>query len=510
MLGHGAMGTVFRARDPKIDRIVAVKTITRLGVSPDEEEYRQRFFREAHAAGKLSHPGVVTIYDAGEEESTWTPYIVMEYIQGRTLESLISEWSGTPPIQSALDLLKQVAEALDYAHSQGVVHRDIKPANIIVTSQGRAKITDFGIAKLALTQLTLLGESPGTPSYMSPEQVVGNPVDGRSDLFSVGIILYWILVGEKPFTGENATAVTFKIAYKDPVLPSRLNPSLDTRFDYVVGRALVKDPTQRYQSGKELADDLEDLCHGRTPRSQDSPSTEVGIEDTERTVLREPPGSIPVHGTPETRLSPGRTGRFAAVGAQPSRRAFVVLGLVARQLVAVSRSWKVLGGLATASMFIVLFVFFTPRNPAPVRTVKPTGPNKTGMPAGPTKTAKPAGPTQPLKLVEPVEGTQLNIRCAHRFRTAVLMVWVDEALAYEGRIAGAVKKRWVFVKKAQGNFSNSLVITPGKHVIRVQVVSGQAGYNQTGETEGEWTSGGTRTLQISFGPPGDDLNLELK
>ena len=165
-LGRGAMGTVYRARDPKIDRIVAIKTITILGTdSGEEERYRQRFFREAQAAGKLSHPGIVTIHDVGEEESTQTPYIVMGCIAGLMLETLLSgSAQHRHPIETTLDLVKQIAEALDYAHSQGIVYRDVKPANIIITPEGRAKITDFGIAKLVLTQFTLPSESLGTLS----------------------------------------------------------------------------------------------------------------------------------------------------------------------------------------------------------------------------------------------------------------------------------------------------------------------------------------------------------
>jgi eukaryotic-like serine/threonine-protein kinase len=174
VLGRGAMGTVYRAHDPKIDRVVAIKTITIQGVAADEQdEYRQRFFREARAAGKLSHSGVVTVYDVGEQDVTQAPYIVMEYIEGTTLDSLISS-SAEKSIPVTLDLVKQVAQALDYAHSQGIVHRDIKPANIIVTPDGRAKITDFGIAKLAVTQLTMPGEALGTPLCLQSKSLASS------------------------------------------------------------------------------------------------------------------------------------------------------------------------------------------------------------------------------------------------------------------------------------------------------------------------------------------------
>jgi predicted Ser/Thr protein kinase len=485
VLGRGAMGTVFRARDPKIDRIVAIKTITPLGVSPDkEDEYRQRFFREAHAAGKLSHPGLVTIYDVGEDESTRKPYIVMEYIAGRTLESLISDSKGKD-ISSTLDLLNQVAQALDYAHSQGIVHRDIKPANIIVTPQGRTKITDFGIAKVTATQLTLPGESPGTPSYMSTEQVTGGVVDGRSDLFSLGIILYSILVGAKPFTGENATVVTFKIAYKDPDPPSQLNPMLDPRFDYVIERALAKDPASRYQNGKELADDLEDLGQGRTPRSQGSTKAQA---DTERTVVQIPAELFSTRQRTETRSPAGWVGKAAASAIQLTRKAQVILGR-ATWLDATRLIRRVaLPILASVTIILVLLAF---------RSIEPARSSKLGK-------AK-----KPVELAEPARTAKLDIRCRHSFRVADLFVWVDNELICKERLAGTVKKRLVFIKKTQGSFSDTLPIAPGRHVIRVQVVSGLAGYNQTKEVEAEWAPEGKKTLEIGFTESGNSLYLTL-
>ena len=281
VLGRGAMGTVYRAHDPKIDRVVAIKTISIQGVTAgEEEEYRQRFFREARAAGKLSHPGVVTIYDVGEQDGTQVPYIVMEYIEGITLDSLINT-SAERSIPRTLDLIKQIAETLDYAHSQGIVHRDIKPANILITPDGRAKITDFGIAKLAVNLLTMPGEALGTPSYMSPEQIAGGSLDGRSDLFSLGIILYSMLAGQKPFPGENATSVMFNITYKEPLPLTELNPELDPYFNHVIARALAKSSADRYQTARGFAEDLENLSQGRTTSSR------VLVEpDPDRTVVQ--------------------------------------------------------------------------------------------------------------------------------------------------------------------------------------------------------------------------------
>ncbi len=268
-LGRGAMGAVFRARDPRIDRTVAIKTIAIPGVDTKAmEDYRQRFFREARAAGRLSHPGIVTIYDVGEDEPTETPYIVMEYVDGHALNELLPADAGARmPLDAALNVLYQVAQALDYAHLQGIVHRDIKPANIIVDDSLRAKIADFGIAKLSFAEVTLPGHVLGTPAYMSPEQINGKPIDGRSDLFSLGVIAYWLLTGEKPFTGESITEISLQVATKDPKPATAVDPSLSADVDYVLNRALAKDPAKRYQRGRDMAADLHELSVGRRPRT---------------------------------------------------------------------------------------------------------------------------------------------------------------------------------------------------------------------------------------------------
>ena len=454
-LGRGAMGTVYRARDPKIDRIVAIKTVTVLGGDADGEEYRKRFFREAQAAGRLSHPGIVTIHDVGEEESTQTPYIVMEYIAGPMLETFLSgSAQERQAVDTTLELIKQIAEALDYAHSQGIVHRDVKPANIIVTPEGRAKITDFGIAKLVLTQFTMPGETLGTPSYMSPEQATGDPVDGRSDLFSLGIILYRMLAGEKPFTGDTPTAVTFKIAYKDPVPATQVNPSLHPQSDYVLERALAKDPARRYQRGKEFADDLEDLRHGRTPRSQGSVLAEA---DNDRTVLQKPIEPLPIVARlPRLHLRTGNLVDFAKHLPFKTQAAIWWSHLIAFSK-RLPREAQV--AIAIIALFLAVFAVLS---------------------FGAAKTAK------------------VHISCEYSFVEAELSVWVDDDLYYTRKLTGAVRRRLGLIKKVQGSFSDTLAIAPGKHVVRVHVVSTDEGYDQTKEIEGEFAQEAEKTLEIGF------------
>jgi len=266
-VGRGAMGAVYKARDPKIDRFVAIKTVLlHQSVVHEQQEFRRRFFVEAQAAGRLLHPGIVAVFDVGEDPETTDPYIVMEYIEGPTLRELLASNGKKLPVEEALRIAEELAEALDYAHTQGVVHRDIKPANILITKEGQAKISDFGIAQLDLTHMTLPGRVLGTPAYMSPEQLEGEQVDGRSDLFSLGAILYTSVTGYRPFQGNSATTVCFKVANRDPLAATALAPELPYELDAVIARALAKHPAERYQRGKDFAEELRKLRERRPAR----------------------------------------------------------------------------------------------------------------------------------------------------------------------------------------------------------------------------------------------------
>jgi serine/threonine protein kinase len=279
-IGRGAMGAVYKANDPVMDRVVAIKTILATALAgPQAEEYRERFKREAKAAGRLSHPGVVTVYDVGVQDDT--PYLVMEFVPSRTLESAIDSGDRFS-VERTMELGQQLASALAYAHKNGVVHRDIKPANVLLTAETpeRAKITDFGVAKLSAAQATSTGALLGTPAFMAPEQFTGMGVDGRSDLFSLGVVLYWMATGDKPFSGDTITAVSYKIVHTEPIPPRTLNRAISPAFESVLMKCLEKDPAERYQSGDELGQDLGNLREGRTTASQISAM---------RTVVTPPP-----------------------------------------------------------------------------------------------------------------------------------------------------------------------------------------------------------------------------
>jgi serine/threonine-protein kinase len=257
-VGRGSMGIVYKGYDPNIERIVALKTISQdPGLDPEEQqELLKRFFQEARTAGRLSHRNIVSIFDTAEEHGIF--YIVMEFIEGDTLENQMR--SGRKfEVPEVLDIVAQICDGLDYAHRKGVVHRDIKPANIMITADGLVKITDFGVAKVVSSHLTQTGSVLGTPSYMSPEQVGGKKVDHRADLFSVGVVLYELLTGVKPFKGESIHSIMYKIVYDAPVSPLVLNPELPPSCEWVIQKALSKKPEDRFQSAAEMSDALRDL-----------------------------------------------------------------------------------------------------------------------------------------------------------------------------------------------------------------------------------------------------------
>jgi serine/threonine-protein kinase len=258
-LGRGAMGAVHRAVDPLIERDVAIKTL--LPNLPPEimEEVRERFLREARSAGRLNHPNIVTIYDVGEQDGI--AYIAMELLEGKSLQQILRE---TPrlPVATIADLVAQVADGLDLAQRFKITHRDIKPANIMVSADWRAKLTDFGVAHVASSSMTQTGAALGSPKYMSPEQVTGQPLDPRSDIFSLGVVLYEMLVRRTPFeqAGDNTVfAVMHRIAAEPHVPVTRLDPQLPAAFDAILERALAKSPDKRYQRAGDMANDLRNL-----------------------------------------------------------------------------------------------------------------------------------------------------------------------------------------------------------------------------------------------------------
>jgi serine/threonine-protein kinase len=255
-LGRGAMGIVYLGKDPKINRQVAIKTmmLELEGTAEQVKETKTRFFREAESAGNLNHPNIVRIFDAGEENEI--AYIAMELLEGHDLKRYCDK-GLLLPLETVIDYCAKTAEGLDYAHQAGVIHRDIKPANIMLLKDGTLRITDFGIARISASSKTATGTVMGTPSYMSPEQVSGKKVDGRADLWSLGVMLYELCTGEKPFKGGDAIGtLLFQIANDTPPSPTQYRPDLPADLVAVIDKCLQKNPETRYQRGSELAADL--------------------------------------------------------------------------------------------------------------------------------------------------------------------------------------------------------------------------------------------------------------
>jgi serine/threonine-protein kinase len=314
-LGKGAMGVVYLAKDPLIGRLVALKTIRAAVHADDDEtkEFQQRFIREAQAAGILNHPAIVTVHDIGQDDASGVSFIAMEYVEGHNLKEVLNQ-GRTLSFEMIADIIAQVGEALDFAHAKGIVHRDVKPANIILVEGTRAKITDFGIAKIAsgAANLTTTGQFLGTPNYMAPEQVKGAPVDGRTDIFALGICLYECLTRRKPFGGDSLTSISYKIVH-EPFPPLHdINPQIPEPFEDVVAHCLAKDPSKRYQRARDLALALRAVARGDKPTRPEPMLAEETMVTRERP---QPTVEVPFPEAMEATPAPGLGTRPASVPA---------------------------------------------------------------------------------------------------------------------------------------------------------------------------------------------------
>jgi len=296
-LGKGAMGTVYRARDPMLHRTVAIKTVN-MDLDRDEvADYEARFYQEARAAGGLNHPNIVTIYDIGK--SGHIAYMAMELLEGKELRSVMAQGQALP-VSQAIDIAAQAAEGLGYAHDHDVVHRDIKPANLMINREGLVKITDFGIARMRSSEVrTQTGVVLGSPRYMSPEQVVGKRAEPRSDIFSLAVILYEMVTGKAPFTGEDVSAIMFQILNFVPPPPSTVNPDAPEMLDFIIAKALAKSPNDRYASAREMANDLRE-CRQQVPTRA---STNLAVKPAQAIFEPESANELLILTAPHTRHS---------------------------------------------------------------------------------------------------------------------------------------------------------------------------------------------------------------
>jgi serine/threonine-protein kinase len=343
-LGRGSMGVVYEGFDPVIGRTVAIKTMLTEGLTPQEfQEFKSRFQREAQAAGVLSHPNIVNVFDYGEDSGTL--YLIMEYLEGKSLEKLV-EGQNILPIETIIPMYDQVCSALDHAHQHGIVHRDIKPANVMILDNGIVKVTDFGIAKMVSMGMTQAGQVLGTPNYMSPEQVKGRQIDGRSDIFSLGIILYDLVTGEMPFAGQNITTVIYKIINENPIPPRELDASIHPGLSYVICKALAKSPDERYQTCRELADDLKNFKYMGGPATP-SATVVLNVPPLQGTGMERAAEPSPV-GSPAPPLAPAEAARIA-----PQRTS---LGQVPAEVMAPAPAYQKPRASPTVWIFMVLGV----------------------------------------------------------------------------------------------------------------------------------------------------------
>ena len=497
-LGRGAMGVVYKARDPQIDRLVAVKTVSLWGQEPDEEkEFRLRFMNEAQAAGRLHHSGIVGVFDVGENPENRDPYIVLEFVAGESLNRILSREKKLP-LDYSLQLAIEIAEALDYAHAQGVIHRDIKPANILITQDGHAKIADFGIAKLNLAHFTVPGRVLGTPAYMAPEQLSGEGCDGRSDLFSLGVILYAIVTGHSPFQGNSATTVCFKVANREPIAASALDMTLPPDLDAVINRAMAKNPDDRYQRGSEFAEDLRQLQQiretGLTTTSHQTPlrtGTRTSITRTGKTAAQ---GIAPVVAVGEARTVVRNALLKAPVRDLILGAATIVL------LVIIGAQSKLLVNYSRSGMPVVA----PAANPSAAVMPTPAIPEKQEakqVSAEPTNhqhaRRKHVEKTSEAKQIV-VPSSTLDLAVQHQFKNATLYVWVDDKLALTRSLHGGEQRKLVVFGGIHGVDSESLKIPAGRHLLRFRALTADQTVDLSKTVSAEFVGGDTKSLMLVF------------
>lgn len=512
-LGRGAMGVVYKAYDPTINRFVAIKTISLAAPDAAEgREYRARFLREAEAAGRLSHLGIVAIFDIGEDARTSSPFIVMEYVAGRSLEEIIPS-DGSLPLHTSLKVIQEVAEALAYAHSQGVVHRDVKPSNIMIAEDGHAKIADFGIAQLNVMDSARPDGTWGTPAYMSPEQIRGDAVDGRSDLFSLGIVLYTLLTGHRPFQGNSNHTISLGIVNREPVPASALNVDLAPELDGVIARAMAKSPAERYQTGTEMALDLQRLrdgidSEGRVdtvlPQSGDGSDRAAESRDfTYDHLLRKASKSFP---GPRSLAQSVAQANKTAPSFQFTRPwqqlgvASLALGFLA---VAFAGLWWAIPSAQAADLAEIAFHTAPTVSMATVISLQQSAANSPEaqddkLPA--KNSARRVGVTEirPDVSEDSSHSCQLGIAVEHHFVTADISVWIDDKASYSHSLRGAIKKRVVLFKGVDGYLSDVVHLKPGDHQIRVRVLSADGSYDESGSISGTFAPGSEKLLAVDF------------
>ena len=460
-IGRGMMGVVYRAFDPVLGRPVALKTVGLAFALPEGERrlFEERFLAEARVAGGLGHPGIVVVHDAGRDAATGTLFIAFEHLLGRTLADMTAEGASLE-WREALRIVGRVAEALQHAHARGVVHRDIKPANIMVLPGGEPKIMDFGIAKVPASQITITGEFFGTPSYMSPEQANGDMVDARSDLFSLGSILYLLLTGRRAFDAEAIPTILSRVAHFDPPPPSRLVPALSGDVDYLVRRALAKRRSDRYPDARTFAEDVADVREGLPPRHRQGWLAPGSVE------------GISVAGAASQETSP-----------------------LPRPPDPAGPGWLAVSLLAVVGLLMALL---RPSGPVPAGSASP-------VPLAPAPTVA-ATIDRPATSVGNPTDAHLVVAIQHPFKRGTLRVWVDEQMLLEQRLESRVTRKLLVFRGRKGRDTEVLAVSPGAHLVRVKVQG--EGFSATRQVRATFKEGETRALEVRVqGLMGKELAL---
>jgi hypothetical protein len=445
VIGRGMMGVVYDAFDPDLGRPVALKSVQlTFSTSPEQQlEYDLRFLSEARAAARIAHPAVVVVHDVGRDPATGRPFIAFERLQGRALDEEVAR-SGPFDEGRAAAVAARIARALYVAHGLGIVHRDVKPANIMLLPDGQPKVMDFGIAKLPASELTSTGQFMGTPAFVSPEQLAGAPVDGRSDVFSLGGVLYFMLTGRVAFDGGSIPATLQRVTFEDPRPPSSVSPALSTHVDAVVALALAKRPDERYPDAQAFAEDLEDVAAGRPPghlarRRAERHGTLVAkrrAEPAELALELEPLEPKPLEPAPPPGQPRSHRARLVAAGAAALVALLVAIALLGR------------GGSGSA-----------------------------------------------LSIAAPPAGLEIDFE--HSLRGGTLRVFVDDALALEEPLESYVAEDLVLLKLRKGRERVRLDVPAGSRQVRVEIES--ASFSATRRLSGDFTSGASRRLVLRIG-----------
>jgi serine/threonine-protein kinase len=450
------MGVVYEAFDPDLERTVALKSVQlTFATAPDQQErFDQRFLAEARAAASLSHPAVVIVHDVGRDPVTGRPFIAFERLFGRTLDEVVRD-RGPLPWRTALGKAAQLARALHAAHERGIVHRDVKPANIMVLDDGQPKIMDFGIAKLPALELTSTGQFMGTPAYASPEQLAGEALDGRSDVFSLGAVLHFMLTARVAFDGGSIPATLALVSLRDPPPPSSHLPGLPPGVDALVAWMLAKAPGDRPADALSVAEALEDVANDRPPRHRPPrPSAGSGTLVARRTDAAALDEIEALDLEPIEASVAIATTLPAPAGGGPAPGWLDRLGR-RRALVA-------LGGLAALVLFARLLT----------------------------------DGKSPVSVLAPPPAT-LEVDFEHSLREGTLRVYVDDDLALEEPLESYVSEDLVLLKLRKGRERVSIPVAPGARVVRIEVEGG--GFSGSRRISGDFASGQSRRLNVRFG-----------